>query len=265
MKSVIVIPARYASTRLPGKPLLTAGGKTLVQHTYEKAAASRADRVIVATDDGRIAEAVRGFGGEAVMTSPDHATGTARVAEAAAGIDADIIVNMQGDEPETDPAHLDALITRHAAAMAETRPAFVTTLVCPFAQEPAAGPGSPLDPSCVKAVTTHADAQGGCDALYFSRALAPFPRDEGGVVKDPRGWFLHIGIYAFSAQTLGDYEGLPPGRLEQIEKLEQLRILEAGHRIAAAIVPAAAPGIDTPADFEAFTKRLAAAGQGEPS
>ncbi|NHK29270.1 3-deoxy-manno-octulosonate cytidylyltransferase [Parvularcula flava] len=263
---MIVIPARYASSRLPGKPLLVAGGKPLIQHTYEKAAAASADRVIVATDDERILETVRGFGGEAVMTSADHQTGTARVAEAAEkvaaaeGEVADIIVNMQGDEPETDPAHLDALIAVHRAALGSERPAFVSTLVCPFAPEPADGPGSPQDPSCVKALLGHQRPDGGCDALYFSRALAPYPRDEGGRVTDPTAYYLHIGIYAFSAASLKAYDTLPAGRLEAIEKLEQLRILEAGERIAAAIVPQAAPGIDTPADFEAFKKRLAAAG-----
>lgn len=258
MKSVIVIPARFASSRLPGKPLLVAGGKPVIQHTYEKAAASIASRVIVATDDARIADAVTGFGGEAVMTSPDHQSGTARVAEAAAGLDADIIVNMQGDEPETDPAHLDALITLHAGAMTAQRPAFVSTLVCPFAPAPKTGAGSPVDPSCVKALLTHEKADGGRDALYFTRALSPWPRDAGGVVSDTADYHLHIGIYAFSAASLAAYETLPPGRLEDIEKLEQLRILEAGERIAAAIVPSAAPGIDTPADFDAFLARLTA-------
>lgn len=259
-EAVIIIPARYASTRLPGKPLLEAGGKPLIRHTYEKAAASCARRVIVATDDPRIADTVTGFGGEVAMTSPDHQSGTTRVAEAAAGIEADVIVNMQGDEPETDPADLDALIALHAAAMHESRPAFVSTLVCPFAAQPASGPGSPEDPACVKAVLGHENAAGGRDALYFSRALAPYPRDDAGRVVDPRQWLLHIGIYAFSGETLQAYDRLPAGRLEQVEKLEQLRILEAGERIAAAIVPAAAPGIDTPADLEAFRARLAQPG-----
>jgi len=265
MKAMIVIPARYASSRLPGKPLLVAGGKPLIQHTYEKASASSANRVIVATDDERIIKTVQDFGGEAVMTSADHQTGTARVAEAAdkvveEGGAPDIIVNMQGDEPETDPAHLDALIAVHRAALDSDRPAFVSTLVCPFAPEPVDGAGSPQDPACVKALLGHPRADGGCDALYFSRALAPYPRDEGGRVSDPTAYYLHIGIYAFSAASLKAYDSLPKGRLEAIEKLEQLRILEAGERIAAAIVSQAAPGIDTPADFEAFKKRLAVGG-----
>ncbi|GGD08701.1 3-deoxy-manno-octulosonate cytidylyltransferase [Aquisalinus flavus] len=265
MKAMIVIPARFASSRLPGKPLLVAGGKPLIQHTYEKAAGSSADRVIVATDDERILKTVQDFGGEAVMTSADHQTGTARVAEAAdriagEGEPVDIVVNMQGDEPETDPAHLDALIAVHRAALAGDRPAFVSTLVCPFAPEPVDGPGSPQDPSCVKALLGHPRADGGCDALYFSRALTPYPRDDGGRVSDPTVYYLHIGIYAFSAASLRAYDSLPAGRLEAIEKLEQLRILEAGERIAAAIVPQAAPGIDTPADFAAFKQRLAGTG-----
>ena len=254
MKAAIIIPARYASSRLPGKPLLAETGKPLIQYTYEKAAASSAAQVVVATDDERIRDIVAGFGGEAVMTSPDHESGTARVAEVARGLDAEIIINMQGDEPETEPAHLDALIDLHAATLADDRPAFASTLVCPFAAEPVTGPGSPSDPACVKAVLS-GDAAALRRVLYFSRALVPFPRDAAGIVADPTSYFLHIGIYAFSRDSVQAFASLPHSALEETEKLEQLRILEAGEWMAAAIVPAAAPGIDTPEDYEAFIRR----------
>jgi 3-deoxy-manno-octulosonate cytidylyltransferase (CMP-KDO synthetase) len=254
MKTLIVIPARYASSRLPAKPLLAETGTPLIQHTYEQAKKSSADRVIVATDDARIEEAVKGFGGEVVMTSPAHESGTARVAEAAEGIDADIVINMQGDEPEVDPAHLDQLIDIHAKAMKAPFSAFASTLVCPFAPTPATGPGSPQDPSCVKAVLTQETA-GVRQAVYFSRALVPYPRDAEGQVLSPSDYYLHIGIYAFSPDTLNAFAGSMPSPLEQTEKLEQLRILEAGHKMAVTIVSQAAPGIDTPEDYAAFVAR----------
>ena len=254
MKAIIIIPARYASSRLPAKLLLAETGKFLIHYTYEQAMKSSAARVIVATDDTRIEEAVRNFGGDVVMTSPDHESGTARVAEAAQGLEADIIINMQGDEPEVDPAHLDALIDLHAKASTQSVSAYASTLVCPFAAMPASGPGSPQDPSCVKAVLSDAsnDIR---HALYFSRALVPYPRDEEGHVHQPADYFLHIGLYAFTPETLQDFAKSVPSPLEQVEKLEQLRILEAGHRLAVAVVPQAAPGIDTQADYDAFIER----------
>jgi 3-deoxy-manno-octulosonate cytidylyltransferase (CMP-KDO synthetase) len=244
MKAVVIIPARMASTRLPEKMLLKAAGKTLVQHTYERAArALRPARVLVATDDKRIKTIVEGFGGFAVMTNAAHSSGSARAAEAASTLDAEIIVNVQGDEPELDPAHIDRLID------VQTRfSPFASTLVCPFPDE-----ARPEDPNCVKAVLGREIGDSAFDALYFTRALAPFPRDGASPKRD---FHLHIGVYAFSKRSLAAFAAAPEGRLERIERLEQLRILEMGEKIVALRVPAAAPGIDTAADFEAFKARV---------
>ncbi len=256
MKSAIIIPARYQSSRLPGKPLLRESGKFLIQHTVENALRCKADHVVVATDDRRIFEAVEGFGGKAVMTSPDHETGSGRIAEAAEQIEAEIIVNVQGDEPEIAPHILDDLIDLHEKAIKASRPAFVSTLVSPFPEMAKEGPGSPLDPSCVKAVLAAPDGDGLRSALYFTRSLAPYPRDEEGRVQRPQDYFLHIGLYAFSRASLAAFAAAPSGCLEQIEKLEQLRILEMGERIVAGVIDGAMPGIDTPQDYQAFLKRL---------
>ena len=246
MKAVFVITARYASTRLPGKMLLEAGGKTLIQHTYERARQVKgAARVIVATDDARIEATVRAFGGEAAMTDPAHSSGSARAAEAARGLDADIVVNLQGDEPEIDPASIDRLI-----ALQGGKKPFASTLVCPFPKN-----ARPEDPSAVKAVLgKKVEGAEACEALYFTRALAPYPRDAKGAV-DPAQFHLHIGVYAFRADALQAFARAPESRLEKIERLEQLRILEMGERLLALMVDAAAPGIDTPEDFEAFRRR----------
>ncbi|MEQ8935875.1 MAG: 3-deoxy-manno-octulosonate cytidylyltransferase [Amphiplicatus sp.] len=246
MKAVIVIPARFASTRLPGKMLLEAGGKSLIQPTYERAREVRsAARVIVATDDARIEAAVKGIGGEAIMTDPTHSSGSARAAEAARGLDADIIVNLQGDEPEIVPAAIDRLI-----ALQRAHKPFASTLACPFALG-----ARPEDPSAVKAVLgKNIDGADAHEALYFTRALAPYPRDAKGAV-DPSQFHLHIGVYAFRADALQAFARAPESRLEKIERLEQLRILEMGERLLALLVDAAAPGIDTPEDFDAFKRR----------
>lgn len=246
MKAVIVIPARYASTRLPGKLLLKAGGKPLIQHTYERACQVRgADKVIVATDDARIFETVLGFGGAAMMTDPAHTSGSARVAEAARALKADIVVNLQGDEPEIDPANIDHLIALQAALAP-----FASTLVCPFPPD-----GRPEDPSAVKAVLGREVGKGAHEAIYFTRALAPYPREMRGAL-DPSGFHLHIGVYAFRADALQRFAAAPEGRLERIEKLEQLRILEMGEKILAAEVSTASPGVDTVTDLDAFRRRV---------
>lgn len=243
-RTLIVVPARYASSRLPGKPLLAETGKPLIQHTVEAAAQVPGARVLVATDDPRIMEAVADFGGEAVMTDPNHPSGSDRVAEAAAGHPADIVVNVQGDEPEIDPAHIRLLIETHWATMRGATPAFVSTLVCPLSDEHQAD-----NPNAVKAVLSQPLADGTRSALYFSRARIPFPRGEGAEVN------MHLGIYAYSAETLQAFPKLSATPLELTESLEQLRVLEHGYRIAAARVEAAAPGIDTPADYEQFVAR----------
>lgn len=244
IRTLIVIPARYASTRLPGKPLLAATGTPLILHTVAAAARVKGARVVVATDDLRIFETVRAAGAEAVMTRADHQSGTDRVAEAAHGIDVDIVVNVQGDEPEVDAADIERLINTHALAQDGPRPAFASTLVCPFPDD------VPTDnPNAVKAVLGAPDALGVRSALYFSRAAIPFPRQRAFRP------FLHLGLYAFTPASLAAFPHLARTPLEEVESLEQLRLLEHGHRIAVAEVAAAAPGIDTPADYAAFVAR----------
>ena len=239
MRILAIIPARYASRRLPGKPLLDRTGKTLIQHVVEAVRRSRrVEGVYVATDDRRIAGAVEAFGGKAVLTRPEHATGTDRLAEAAEKLeldDADVIVNVQGDEPEIDPEYVDRvaeLLIDSGAPMA--------TLAAPL-DDAAAGSADN-----VKVVLA---ADGG--AMYFSRAKIPFDRDRTGAT-----YLLHMGIYAYRKGFLATYAALPPTPAERAEKLEQLRALENGHRIVVGVMPAATPGIDTMEDYAAFVERL---------
>ncbi len=257
MTTIAVIPARYGSTRFPGKPLARDTGKYLIQHVYENVAAcSRIDRTVVATDDKRIADAVASFGGSVQMTASDHPSGTDRIGEVASSLslaDDDLVLNVQGDEPEIDPAVLDRLI-QHMTAESTCR---IGTLATPFDDAgPQTGPGSPNDPNCVKVVT---DAAG--RALYFSRSPIPFPRSTDGKVDRPSRWLLHLGVYAFRAdvlQRLTVSGGLVPSELEEIESLEQLRWLENGLPIAVVRVSHRFVGIDTPADYALFVKRFAA-------
>ena len=246
MAIVAIIPARFASTRLPGKPLCDLRGKPMVQWVYERArAAQRPDRVIVATDDERIASVVRGFGGEVVLTSPEHRSGSDRLAEAARAIDAAIVVNVQGDEPMLDPAGIDA-----AADALVADPALpISTLSLPLVSV-----DEMLAPSVVKVVT---DAHG--DALYFSRAPIPHVRAGAGV--DPRASAAnavarglarkHVGLYAYRREALLRFASLPRAPLEEAEGLEQLRALYHGLRIR--VVPMDGEGgqaVDTPEDLE---------------
>lgn len=252
MTVAIVIPARWASTRLPEKMLLDETGWPLIRHTYEQAKKAKlAQSVLVATDDERIFQAVKQFGGNVVMTSPHHPTGTDRLAEVAANHlqKSELIINVQGDEPELEPEKIDLLIE-----LAQASDAVMGTLVTPFASHLTQGTGSPLDPNCVKAVLG-AKVGLGFQALYFSRSLVPYPRDMNGQIERPEDYFLHLGIYAYSPIFLQQYVKLPQTRLEMIEKLEQLRILEHGYSIVAGVVGNATPGIDTRADYEAFLKR----------
>jgi 3-deoxy-manno-octulosonate cytidylyltransferase (CMP-KDO synthetase) len=248
MEIVAVIPARFASTRLPGKPLLSDTGRPLIQHVVEGArTASRLDRVIVATDDARIAEAVVGFGGECVMTRSDHPTGTDRVAEVAAGLPgARIVVNLQGDEPEISGHALDLVV-----ALLERDPdASMATLATPIVSEEVY-----RDPSCVKVVLPGAGR-----ALYFSRSPIPHHRD--GVSSRPAGQplaYLHLGLYAYRRDFLLELATLPPSPLESAERLEQLRVLESGRPIAVGIVDEPTVGIDTPEDYRRFVARWRAA------
>lgn len=237
MKTAIVIPARFASSRLPGKPLLRETGKYLIQHVYERACQSNADAVNVATDDARIFDAVRSFGGKAVMTRADHPSGTDRVAEVAEQLDAEIIVNVQGDEPLIEPAALDQL----AGLLKEDRAASMATLATPIASE-----DQWRDPNCVKVVC---DKQGG--ALYFSRSPIPFVRDRSPDFRTGR-FLQHLGLYAYRREFLLQLAKLPPEPLEETEKLEQLRVLAIGARIQVGVAPHAHRGVDTPADYERF-------------
>lgn len=242
MKTAIVIPARYASSRLPGKPLLKQTGKYLVQHVYEQASqARRADQVIVATDDPRIVAAVEGFGGRVQLTRRDHASGTDRVAEVARTLEAEVIVNLQGDEPLIEPASLDRL----PELLEQDRSAAVATLAAPLRSRE-----QWQDPNCVKVVCDDAGR-----ALYFSRSPIPFVRDgQPDFAAVPPRFLLHLGLYAYRREFLLQLASLPPTPLEQLEKLEQLRVLAAGYRIAVGIVPHAAPGVDTRDDYERFVQ-----------
>lgn len=255
MTTFAVIPARYASSRFPGKPLANQTGKYLVQHVYEQTARCDAiDRVIVATDDERITRAVQSFGGEACMTRGDHFTGTDRVAEAAALLGAghdDLVLNVQGDEPEIHPDVLTALVHRMRCGDSDVS---IGTVAAPFADDgPREGPGSPLDPNCVKVVMDESGR-----AMYFSRSLIPYPRNSGGKIDRPSRWLLHMGVYAFRASVLRELSAADQRRqhpLEIAESLEQLRWLAQGRAIGVALVEHRSVGIDTPEDYAAFVQR----------
>ncbi|MBV8610465.1 MAG: 3-deoxy-manno-octulosonate cytidylyltransferase [Singulisphaera sp.] len=245
MEIVAVIPARFSSTRLPGKPLLSETGRPLIQHVVEAARrARRLDRVIVATDDARIAEAVARFGCEYRMTRTDHPSGTDRVAEVAAALDgAGIVVNLQGDEPEVTGAALDRVVS-----LLEDDPgAPMATLATPIRADAVY-----RDPSCVKVVLSRSGR-----ALYFSRSPIPHHRDgpSGATLAH-----LHLGLYAYRRDFLLGLAQLPPSPLERAEKLEQLRALEAGYPIAVGIVEEPSLGVDTPEDYRQFVARWRARG-----
>jgi 3-deoxy-D-manno-octulosonate 8-phosphate phosphatase (KDO 8-P phosphatase) len=224
----IVIPARYGSTRLPGKPLADILGKPMVQHVYERALlAPHVHAVLVATDDERVAVAVRAFGGRCVMTSPDHSSGTDRLVEVMAQVDADLYINLQGDEPLVRPEDIATL----AAGMLADPSVQVGTLCHAIPAEEA------TNSNTVKVVL----ATNG-DALYFSRAPIPYSRDGGDVAR----YLKHVGVYAYRREVLAAYASLPQAMLEHAEKLEQLRLLAAGFRIRAFAVEPTGPGVDTP-------------------
>jgi 3-deoxy-manno-octulosonate cytidylyltransferase (CMP-KDO synthetase) len=241
MRVAVVIPARFASTRLPAKPLLHETGKFLIQHVYERATQAKcASGVIVATDDHRILDAVRSFGGWGVMTRPDHPSGTDRIAEVAADLQADVIVNLQGDEPQIDPAALDLL-----AGLMEGAGSDMATLAVPIADRE-----TYLSPNVVKVV---------CDdngrALYFSRSPIPMVRDgEPDFLARPARFLQHLGVYAYRREFLLKIAATPPHPLELSEKLEQLRVLGAGGTIRVGLVEHAHRGIDTPADYAEFVR-----------
>lgn len=267
MTCIAVIPARFGASRFPGKPLAQDTGKYLVQHVYEQVdSCPLIDRVVVATDDRRILDAVNGFGGACVMTRPDHQSGTDRIAEAAEQLDldpGDLVLNVQGDEPEVSIDALRAVIECFQA-LSEGHGAenTVFTLAAPFAADgPVQGSGSPEDPNCVKVVVNQAGF-----ALYFSRALIPYPRESGGKIGSaavagdrsgrPESYLLHVGVYGFRLDTLRTIARQPRNsRLERCESLEQLRWMDHGMRLRVVTVESAAPGIDTPDDYAAFVDR----------
>ena len=237
-KCAVIIPARYASTRFPGKPLAMLAGKPMIQHVYEKAAASCAAVVAVATDDERIAAAVEDFGGTAVMTSPAHPSGTDRIAEALGKLDqeCDLVINVQGDEPLIPTSVIDELI-----GVMRADPAL------PMATVAVPGDREKMTENNVK-VVFGADGK----ALYFSRSMIPFLR-RGGV---ECGVWLHWGIYAYRRDVLEKFVALPPGKLENAEKLEQLRALENGIAIRVVTSELQSIGVDTPEDLAAAERRL---------
>ena len=228
-----VIPARYASTRLPGKPLALIASRPMIQHVYERACkAVRPDQVLIATDHDLVYAAVKAFGGHVMLTSPDHPTGTDRLAEVARSCpDYSLIINVQGDEPLIDPVVIDQL-----AAAFDNKPhlnmATLATVMEAHEYD---------NPNAVKVVT---DLDG--NALYFSRSRIPFPR----VPTDGLPVYKHIGIYAYRRDFLLTYASLPPTPLEKTESLEQLRALEHGYRIKVLLTNFTSIGIDTPEDLE---------------
>lgn len=238
VKSICVIPARYGSSRFPGKVLADLLGKPVIQHVYEKAAGSKADAVLIAADDERVIAAVNGFGGKAVMTSPSHNSGTDRIYEAVADEDYDIIINVQGDEPLLPSKVIDELID-----LMKSHPEYeMATVVVPAKREEVS------DPNRVKVVF---NASG--RALYFSRSVIPYLR-EGG---EEAGVYRHWGIYAYRKDVLSRFVQLPGSSLENCEKLEQLRALENGISIHVMVVDELESlGVDTPEDLKLVEKTL---------
>lgn len=244
--AIAIIPARLGSTRFPGKVLANDTGSPLIEHVYRSAKGAKSvERVVVATDDHRVSAAVERFGGEFVLTSPHHSNGSSRLAQAAQILnlrESDIIVNVQGDEPELDPSLIDAAV----AALVDDNQAHVSTIASPF------GPDEdPRDPNIVK-VVRRTDGL----AMYFSRSLIPCDRD-GSAPPEARP-LKHIGLYCYRRRVLTHYAKMAETPLETAEKLEQLRFLERGYRIAVVVLEAHHHGIDTPEQYAAFVDRYRA-------
>ena len=243
---LVILPARYGSTRFPGKPLADLCGKPLIWHAYEAVSGvPGVDRVVVATDDQRIADAVTDRGGDAIITTGDHATGTDRLAEVAERIDSEIYVNVQGDEILSTPDMLAPLV----AAFLGDDSLTVGTLCHPLDDL-----ADLNNPNVVKVVRDHDGF-----ALYFSRSQIPFVREPGAHLKVPHGLFSrHFGIYIYRKQALLAFPGLPYSTLEDMEKLEQLRFLQAGFRIKVLTTEHSAYRVDTPGDLDDVARRMAA-------
>jgi len=242
MKVVAVIPARFSSTRFAGKVLAKDTGKFLIQHTYERACLAKLpEKVIIAADDEKVVTAAETFGAECVLTSPDHQSGTDRIAEAVADMDVEIIVNLQGDEPEIDPDNIDYL----AKMLMDNPDCPMATLAAEFQTAEQVS-----DPNIVKAII-------GCNnkAIYFSRSPIPYDREKSGV-GDVKQYLRHIGIYAYRKKFLLEITALPQTPLEKIEKLEQLRAIENGFSILVGKVKHTCDGIDTPEQYAEFVRRI---------
>lgn len=239
MKIIGIIPARYASTRFPGKPLVSIGAKTMIHRVYEQAKkAQTLTEVIVATDDERIFKEVEGFGGQAVMTSPTHQNGTERCAEVAQNLDADVIINIQGDEPFIQPEQIDLLANLFKVNL-KTTP--IATLIKEHPLD-----GELRNSSRIKVVVNK-----DLNALYFSRSIIPFQRDSNKALSIQ--YYKHIGIYGFRKDVLLELVKLPPSSLELAESLEQLRWLENGYTIQCAITTFESASVDTPEDLKGLS------------
>jgi len=241
-----IIPARYASTRFPGKPLVDILGKTMICRVYEQASASKLDKVYVATDDHRIADEMIAHGAEVIMTSPDHPSGTDRCAEVIAKLGEEIdersvIINIQGDEPFIDPDQIDLLVSCF-----EKPDVNIATLVRKFSNSE-----DILNPNTIKVVKAVDDF-----ALYFSRSTVPFERDGNAGNPSPENYFQHIGLYGYRAGTLATLATLAPSKLELAEKLEQLRWLENGYKIMTALSDHESWSVDSPEDLEKMLRRF---------
>jgi 3-deoxy-manno-octulosonate cytidylyltransferase (CMP-KDO synthetase) len=254
-RCVVIIPSRYASSRFPGKPLVAIAGKPMIQHVYERARQARlVDAVIVATDDQRIVAAVEACGGQAVLTSPTHPTGTDRIAEVASQLTCDIIVNVQGDEPGIAPQAIDTLVQ----PLLEDASISMSTLARPLRDVTQL-----LTPNVTKVVIDRAGY-----ALYFSRAPIPYDRHawlqapqllaaSGTIPATPPGCHVHMGLYAYRRDFLLHLAQLPQTPLEQVEQLEQLRVLEHGYRIRVVQTIYESVGVDTPEDVARAERLLA--------
>jgi len=271
VKVLACIPARYGSTRFAGKVLAKDTGKFLIQHTYERACLAKLpEKVIIAADDQRIAAAANTFGAECILTSPEHQSGTDRIAEAVADIDVDIVVNLQADEPEIDPANIDylaeiliknsdypmaTLAAEFQSAEQVADPNIVKVIISSCVPSTSLGAGV-RDASCEKNTQyaiRNTQYQSG-RALYFSRALIPYDREKSGVGKTQQ-YLRHIGIYAYRKEFLLKITTLPQAPLEKIEKLEQLRAIENGFAILVGKVKHTCNGIDTPQQYDKFVER----------
>ncbi|MHC5074097.1 MAG: 3-deoxy-manno-octulosonate cytidylyltransferase [Planctomycetota bacterium] len=242
MKIVVVIPARYSSTRFRGKVLAKDTGKFLIQHTWEQACKAKLPTgVIIATDDEKVADAAKSFGAECVMTSKEHQSGTDRIAEAVKDMDVDIVINIQADEPEIGPENIDFL----ARLLIEHPNALMATLAADFSEAQQIS-----DANIVKVITDNSGR-----AIYFSRSPIPYDRETQGI-GPAQNYLRHIGTYAYRKDFLMEITKLPQTKLEQIEKLEQLRAIENGFSIIVGKVRHIAEGIDTPEQYAQFVKRI---------